>query len=689
MTFLVAQLTFLAVWIPLAGVLSVSLLVKYCARHGAVPVGVGIVVGLVWFMSMLVPVLLPLDVAEMTTERCRAEASGGKDVNCAPTRADPAFLALAWHVGYWFCFSMSWLVLPILSSYVLAGAFSVKKRFFFALRDRLIFFLVIGVLFGIATVLLVLRFQFSLQGLSGILVSLANVFGVFVSTLMLSYGLIEVPKWLWKFGDYQAKLRSSEIRATYTMERMEEAKSSMALALGNINAVMSLYDKSKKDMPTRKRKTIKKFIRLIQAEVPNPDSGLTLPKAIQDNALHCALTEDYLAGLRFKVKKRVIEFRKVNYLWKKRCVEAFELEDLIQWRTGDFQASSWIDSVFLTIRAYILPVFSRIAAAATALLTMATIWSEATLWTISLRNSLDLSPFSYLIHQLHPPYIVVILFCFACVLYLYTCLFFGIFRFRLFMLYELVPKHTDPFTLVLNSILCSRLLIPVAYNFITIMHETTYSISILYEGATTAMAMTRIATLHKGMDEVPVFGVSFNLYFPAVIVLFVLLTLCRVWDKIMNLFDLTKYSFEGVGDERLEAFGRQLLSQERNKWMNQRHVEEDARIKRYMNPGRPSEEDPTSDTDFGGGQNLNFSFEVTSDAEREEEIHQSIEVQHGMDSPSLRSRQNEPTELEAFGEQAPPEGTQDIAEAPRKSRKKQKMKTKKKTSKNSENEFEF
>lgn len=155
--------------------------------------------------------------------------------------------------------------------------------------------------------------------------------------------------------------------------------------------------------------------------------------------------------------------------------------------------------------------------------------------------------------------------CFLTVSYLFFCLFFGIFRFKLFMLYELVPRHTDPFTLVLNSTLCSRLLIPLAYNFITIMHETKFSVDILYPSKKD-VPVSQIASLHRGMEEVPVFGVTFNIYFPSLIVLFVLLTLCKAWDKIMDLFDLTKYSFEGVDDERLTTYGRTLLSQEREKW---------------------------------------------------------------------------------------------------------------------------
>lgn len=231
------QVFFMFVEAPLAAVISVYLLVKYGARHGAVPVAVWLIVGLVWFTSLLVPVLLPLDVAEGLAARC--PVIYGKHHGCSDQSANPEFIKAVWHFCYWFCFSMSWLVLPIVSSYILAGAFSAKKKLLFALRNRLIFFAIIGSFFGLATVLLVLRFQFSLLGLSGILVSLANGFGVIVATLMLSYGLIEVPKWLWNFGNYTKKMNSTELRATLTMERVEEAKASLARVLGEINASVS------------------------------------------------------------------------------------------------------------------------------------------------------------------------------------------------------------------------------------------------------------------------------------------------------------------------------------------------------------------------------------------------------------------------------------------------------------------
>lgn len=364
---------------------------------------------------------------------------------------------------------------------------------------------------------------------------------------------------------------------------------------GFVRAVFTkvlLYENSKKEMPLSERKTIKKYIKLIKAEVPTSNATLSLPRAIVDETAHSALTEEFLAGLRFSVKKKVIEFRKVNYLWRKRCVEAFELQDVLQWKRGELEVHGFLPRLFFGFRAYILPVISRFAALGAVILTTAFIWSESTLWSIMLPKPLDLSPFSILLHHTFPPYVLIqvrIKFelvnsprpwtfyllcsffwknkvvCFLCVSYLFFCLFFGIFRFRLFMLYELVPKHTDAFTLVLNAMLCSRLLIPLAFNFTTVMHETHFSASIIYQNAED-LPILQIANLHRGMDEVPFFGVGFNLYFPSVIVVFALLALFRVWDRLMNMFDMNSYSFEGVGDERLEAFGRNLIAQERSKW---------------------------------------------------------------------------------------------------------------------------
>lgn len=170
---------------------------------------------------------------------------------------------------------------------------------------------------------------------------------------------------------------------------------------------MALYENSKREMSARRRRTVKKQIRIIQSEVPSSDPRLTLPNAINDSGRHTELTEDFLAGLRYKVKKRVIEFRKVAYLWRKRCVEAFNLQDLVLWSSGDLRSESFAMSGYFNIRWYIVPILSRLVAILTAILTGAIIWSEATLWTITLPDTLDLSPFSWLVHGLEPPYILV------------------------------------------------------------------------------------------------------------------------------------------------------------------------------------------------------------------------------------------------------------------------------------------
>lgn len=235
------QLFFLAFELPVAAVTSTILLVKFCGRHRAVPLVVAFIVGLVWFMCLLIPVLLPLDLADTMANRCHALHKPDYK-GCTDSQSKPQFIMFLWHACYWACFTMSWLVLPLVASYLVAGAFSAKKKLLFALRDRLIFFAICGVSTGVVILLLIIRFEFSLLALSGVFISLANMFGVFVAILMLSYGLIEVPKWLWRFGNYEEKLRLCEYRATHTMERVDEARASMAAGLGRINSVVRFHN---------------------------------------------------------------------------------------------------------------------------------------------------------------------------------------------------------------------------------------------------------------------------------------------------------------------------------------------------------------------------------------------------------------------------------------------------------------
>ena len=141
-----------------------------------------------WGLSFTVPSLLPIDIASSMYDQCVLTKN-----NCDKpfTYIKRDVLIILWNVIYWGTTILCWTFIPYLQSYCWAGEFHVVERMKSALRENIIFYLVVGLVCG---VFLIMFLIWNDNGdWLGIAIAASNGWGLMILIAMLGFGLISVP----------------------------------------------------------------------------------------------------------------------------------------------------------------------------------------------------------------------------------------------------------------------------------------------------------------------------------------------------------------------------------------------------------------------------------------------------------------------------------------------------------------
>ena len=128
-----------------------------------------------------------------------------------------------WKLVYWMAFGLTWVVLPVQQVVVASGYFRWTRRLWDAIYQNLVFYGVAGVL-GIG-LLVFISFKTKLTSaeLQGILIALSNTWGMALFIMLLGYGLVEVPRKVWKFKDVDADLQRLYVKTISAHFQLENA----------------------------------------------------------------------------------------------------------------------------------------------------------------------------------------------------------------------------------------------------------------------------------------------------------------------------------------------------------------------------------------------------------------------------------------------------------------------------------
>jgi YD repeat-containing protein len=196
-----------------------------------------------WTLSLSILALVPADIA--------ATASG--DEKSRPT------LATLWDLSYWITFNLTWFVLPLHQIYEDAGDFTVTGRLLTSLKENLIFY---AVLLGVAllgVVGLTANGAMTLTGVTSFSIASATSFGIVAGIFLLGYGVVEVPRTIWRSANIQK-------RPIQAYRKVGEVAAALRIAHRQLLKITTASETTNEVMP--RNHDLRWMMRVINAETP-------------------------------------------------------------------------------------------------------------------------------------------------------------------------------------------------------------------------------------------------------------------------------------------------------------------------------------------------------------------------------------------------------------------------------------
>eukprot|EP01138_Halocafeteria_seosinensis_P014581 gb/GECG01014886.1/.p1 GENE.gb/GECG01014886.1/~~gb/GECG01014886.1/.p1 ORF type:complete len:654 (+),score=59.87 gb/GECG01014886.1/:1-1962(+) len=437
-----------------------------------------------------------------------------------------------WRAIYWITFLLSWVALPLQMEFFASGYSRWKRRCIDSLKANLKFYILCGIAIAIVVVIVLTTSDRKISELPSIALSVANLYGLVLILLLLGYGLIEVPRKLWRSADPVTEMHRIQYYAVEVdaecfdakcdlRDAMQEAKSTadrITTAMEEENyiaqSIYSLYNECEHLLHGRTDDTNRSG----NSPRKNESKGWSLGSSgLQGKAKHRrgsssdVPTTEELASVHARLKAAKALYIKASWRWRS-LVEKSMYYDLIMTERGsagesteaaedeealavvdqkgmehillESDSSNWFWRMWQRFVVWWHFKFSstwyRMAAVASAILSALVLWGEV---SIPLNNALgaNISVLGLVVDAakdvIGKHFLALIPLIYICV-----CVYFSLFRINLFGTVELASRHhTDAYSLMFNACYACRLQFSVAFNFLNLLsipYDTSFSRSV-------------------------------------------------------------------------------------------------------------------------------------------------------------------------------------------------------------------
>lgn len=433
----------------------VAMLFLYALAFPAVAMLV--LAGLAWFPSRGTGRLVRLDVGLAWSAALVQLALVPVDVTGALGSGSPARLDLWWKSCYWYAWLIQVLVLPVHMELTRRGEFDPVTRLRGALRYNVTYY---GVLLGVASLgVLALLFSGRLEprNVIGFSIAFSNAYGLAGAIFLMGYGLVAVPRSLWRSADLDAQLDRAARAVAAHAARARDAHVKLSEVALRARAASVLFGP---------RDPLRPAMDAVLAELepvggaafaPSPDA-----RPPGDDDLDVFDLAD-LAQLRRTLVAAARDAERERALYGEAVAAALGLEAVAA-KTAEGPPGP--SASFAERRSWLLecvaPFWIRRALAVAAVVASVCVVLAETTMSPKLP---DLSVFSRIIRAARGSPLLgeaVVLLCLA---YPCACAYYAVYRMGNLSFYRMVPGHTDAYSLCYSALLVCRFATPLAFNF--------------------------------------------------------------------------------------------------------------------------------------------------------------------------------------------------------------------------------
>ena len=222
---------------------------------------------LLMLLSAAIPLVMVVGILPYDISLCLFGQDG---------EADHRALRLSLEVLYWVSFVLTWVVVPIVVSFLrYKESISLRHRIWLTIRENLIVYGTIAAVIGVGLIILFATNQMTVSNLFPLVISLANGYGLLVLCVCLGHGFIAMPRTVWLMA-------TPGKRYLYHLHRLaqETRVCAATIADGDAAAVYCVSAEDKltgelKDMYDKLGKPRAVRLNQLKGEVPIPDRFYT------------------------------------------------------------------------------------------------------------------------------------------------------------------------------------------------------------------------------------------------------------------------------------------------------------------------------------------------------------------------------------------------------------------------------
>lgn len=497
-------------------------------------------------------------------------------------------MVIVWNIMYWFSFVMCWAVYPFLETYAVSGYFTRCERAKESLRSNALFYGICGVLGVVGYVVLLLVGKASVVNPMPVLMSLGNAWGLLLLLLLLGYGLVEIPRSLWRSAHYRTRLDRCRFEIVAARKKLLDARDGLAESVGTLKRYTEKVGR---------QDPFWHLIEQIVSEVP-----AALFRAAPAGSGKVDVYYDSIVALRYKLHNRLHEVSIMEDQYNGLVQEAFDIESILRAKSGDARRDTAVDGggsagvcspYFVGVRwtervgpdgtalpqpawlvrvvqwlwfVYLRQPVLAVAALLLGAFSCVVVWCECffffdrpvlSLFALIFRsNHADAAElFPFLSNDITLTVMLSIP-----LLYIMFCSYWSLFKIQLFSYYRLLPHQSDPYSLLFSAAYLTRLCSPLTLNF---LHMCKFS-------------GTSFQKVMSNMETMPFLGgTSFNYYAPIILLLLCLCEIFNIIPRILSCLRIKRrflYSDTRSLNRRVVSTieeGKKLLDAERENWMAQ------------------------------------------------------------------------------------------------------------------------
>ncbi|XP_056637359.1 LMBR1 domain-containing protein 2 homolog [Diorhabda sublineata] len=541
---------------------------------------VTLIVLLAWYCSFLIIFVLPLDVISTVYRQCKEERinnitevqnsslifNNGFNNACEPpwTNLPERVFTNLWHTVYWSTQLLTWLVMPIMQSYIKAGDFSLRGKLKSALIDNAIYYGSYLLICGVLLVYLALKPGIDLDWskLKAIASSASNTWGLFLLVLLLGYALVEVPRKLWNKSNHSLILTESYFKVAKLSSDRCEAEETVDDVLESLQAV---------SLVVRPGHPFYVFLETILQKVPVELQDRMKRRQLPDDTPTDIPSEKALIRLHKQSIKSLQVLQRTETQWNLMVEKIFELEDTLKnqisrervFKRTFERRHNWFRKYIYTSkiewywRCLLYCYTQKVLAILAGLLSICVVWSEVTFFNVYP----PLSIFAVIVNvaKRNYDYFTIEVFSTIIILYLCYCAFSTVLKIKVLNLYYLAPHHqTNEYSLIFSGMMLSRLTPPLCLNFLGLIHMDSHVIK-------SQIMETSYTQIMGHMDVIGIISHGFNIYFPMAILLFCLATYFSLGSRLLSMIGFHQF----IGDDEMTTDlveeGRELIKREKRK----------------------------------------------------------------------------------------------------------------------------